>query len=153
MFQAFSSFTQSTGGIAHALTSHGVVANSHFLYSAQENICFCFAKQFFSNLLFTSTFFKRSHKQRYNPFYFNFFFTFLPYHSATKGLHGLILTLLLLFLLSQPEIGGRPISDPYTSIVIPTARHSFRALETGLNSCSIGLLLGIHSRDTISCYH
>lgn len=88
VFQAFSSFTQSTGGIAHALTSHGVVANSHFLYSAQENICFCLAKQFFSNLLFTSTFFKRSHKQRYNPFYFNFFSHSCPIILQRRGSMG-----------------------------------------------------------------
>lgn len=97
VFQAFSSFPQNTGSIAHALTSHGDCKLTISLLCPGEHLVLL-CKQFFSILPFTSTFFKRSDTQRYDPFYF--FFTLLPYHCATKGLHVLILTLALLFFLS-----------------------------------------------------
>lgn len=45
-FQTLSPFPQSTGSIAHALTSHGVVANSQFHYFGYGYLCFCFASSF-----------------------------------------------------------------------------------------------------------
>lgn len=146
----FSSFPQSTGSTACALTVCnwcGYKLTVSLFCPGKHLLLLC--KQF-SILPFISTFFERSDTQRYDLFIFIFFHTHSFCNKVTACVSLNTCIIIFTFLAGN---GRQTCLWSYTSTVTRSARHSFRALETGLNPCSIWFLLGICSRDTFSCYH